>query len=134
MSWQAYLDEHEGQFLEELLDFLRIPSVSALPDHAADVARAGEWVAARLRAAGLEGVRVLPTGGHPVVYGEWLHAAGKPTVLIYGHFDAQPADPLRAVDEPAVRAGRCATASSMRAAPPTTRAICSRRSWRSRRC
>ena len=70
MSWQAYLDAHEGQFLEELLDFLRIPSVSALPDHAADVARAGEWVAARLRAAGLEGVRVLPTGGHPVVYGE----------------------------------------------------------------
>ena len=67
MSWQAYLDEHEGQFLEELLDFLRIPSVSALPNHTADVARAGEWVASRLRAAGLEGVRVLPTGGHPVV-------------------------------------------------------------------
>jgi acetylornithine deacetylase/succinyl-diaminopimelate desuccinylase-like protein len=93
-TWQAYLDEHKHRFLDQLLDFLRIPSVSALPDHAADVARAGEWVAARLRAAGMEGVQVLPTGGHPVVYGEWLHAAGKPTVLIYGHFDTQPADPL----------------------------------------
>ena len=109
-TWQAYLDEHAGQFLEELLDFLRIPSISALPDHAADVARAGEWVAARLRTAGLEGVRVLPTGGHPVVYGEWLHAAGKPTVLIYGHFDTQPADPYELWTsppfEPQVRDGK----------------------------
>jgi acetylornithine deacetylase/succinyl-diaminopimelate desuccinylase-like protein len=109
-TWQAYLDEHAGQFLDELLDFLRIPSVSALPEHAADVAQAGEWVAARLRAAGLEGVRVLPTGGHPVVYGEWLHAADKPTVLIYGHFDTQPADPYELWTsppfEPAVRDGK----------------------------
>ena len=109
-TWQAYLDEHAGQFLEELLDFLRIPSVSALPNHTADVARAGEWVASRLRAAGLEGVRVLPTGGHPVVYGEWLHAPGKPTVLIYGHFDTQPADPyelwISPPFEPQVRDGK----------------------------
>src|SRR6185436_10721766 len=93
-TWQAYLDENKNRFLDELLDFLRIPSVSALPNHARDVARAADWVADRLRAAGMEGVRVLPTGGHPVVYGEWLHAPGKPTVLIYGHFDTQPADPL----------------------------------------
>src|SRR5262249_20334743 len=109
-SWQAYLDENKDRFLDELLDFLRIPSVSALPAHADDVARAGEWVATRLRAAGMERVQVLPTGGHPVVYGEWLRAPGKPTVLIYGHFDTQPADPLELWDsppfEPAVRDGR----------------------------
>jgi acetylornithine deacetylase/succinyl-diaminopimelate desuccinylase-like protein len=109
-TWQSYLDENKDRFLDELLDFLRIPSISALPERAGDVARAGEWVAARLRAAGMEGVRVLPTGGHPVVYGEWLHAPGKPTVLIYGHFDTQPADPLDLWTsppfEPAVRDGR----------------------------
>jgi acetylornithine deacetylase/succinyl-diaminopimelate desuccinylase-like protein len=109
-NWQDYLDANQERFLAELLDFLRIPSISALPDHAADVGRAAEWVAARLRAAGIEGVQVLPTGGHPVVYGEWLHAEGKPTVLIYGHFDTQPADPYNLWDsppfEPAIRDGR----------------------------
>jgi acetylornithine deacetylase/succinyl-diaminopimelate desuccinylase-like protein len=109
-TWQAYLDENKDRFLNELLDFLRIPSVSALPEHAGDVARAADWVANRLRAAGVEGVRVLPTGGHPVVYGEWLHAPGKPTVLIYGHFDTQPADPYNLWTsppfEPAVRDGK----------------------------
>lgn len=109
-TWQSYLDEHEGRFLDELLDFLRIPSVSALPDHAPHVARAAEWVAARLAAAGMQGVQVLPTGGHPVVYAEWLHAEGKPTIMIYGHFDTQPADPYELWDsppfEPAVRDGR----------------------------
>ncbi len=109
-TWQTYLDENHDRFLDELLDFLRIPSVSALPDHADDVARAADWVADRLRAAGVEGVRVLPTGGHPVVYGEWLHATGKPTVLIYGHFDTQPADPLNLWTsppfEPVIRDGK----------------------------
>ena len=109
-TWQSYLDQQQPRFLDELLEFLRIPSVSALPAHAADVQRAGEWVAARMRAAGIEGVQVLPTAGHPVVYGEWLHAPGKPTVLIYGHFDTQPADPLELWDsppfEPTVRDGR----------------------------
>ncbi|MBI4277489.1 MAG: dipeptidase, partial [Armatimonadetes bacterium] len=59
-----------------------------------EVQRAGEWVVARLRAAGIEKVQIMPTGGHPVVYGEWVHAPGKPTILIYGHFDTQPVDPL----------------------------------------
>ena len=77
--------------VDELLSFIRIPSVSALPAHAADVATAAEWVNERLLAAGIEHVRTLPTGGHPVVYGDWLHAPGAPTVLIYGHFDVQPA-------------------------------------------
>lgn len=92
-TWQAYLEANQDRFLSELLDFLRIPSISALPAHAPDVARAAEWVAARLGTAGAEHVQVLPTGGHPVVYGDWLHVPGKPTVLIYGHFDTQPADP-----------------------------------------
>ena len=93
-AYQTYLDSHEQRFLAELLEFLRIPSISALPERAEDVARAGDWVAQRLTAAGVENVEVLPTGGHPVVYGDWLHAPGKPTVMIYGHFDVQPVDPV----------------------------------------
>src|SRR6185503_12103687 len=100
ISWESYLTEHQPQYLNELSDFLRIPSISALPDHVADVQRAGEWVAARLRAAGVEAVEVLPTRGHPVVYGEWMHAPGQPTLLIYGHFDVQPADPLHLWSHP----------------------------------
>src|SRR5690606_27810305 len=72
--------------------------------------RAAEWVAARLQTAGIEGVQILPTGGHPVVYGEWLHAPGKPTIMIYGHFDVQPVDPLHLWDsppfEPVIKDGR----------------------------
>ncbi|HWQ13446.1 MAG TPA: dipeptidase [Roseiflexaceae bacterium] len=109
-TWQTYLEEQQPRFEAELLEFLRIPSVSALPEHAGDVRRAAEWVARRLSAAGVEGVRVLETGGHPVVYGEWLHAPGKPTALIYGHFDTQPADPLELWQsppfDPQVRDGR----------------------------
>jgi acetylornithine deacetylase/succinyl-diaminopimelate desuccinylase-like protein len=95
MTWQDYLTAHQERFTAELVDFVRIPSVSADPGHVADVARAGDWVADRLRAAGVEHVRVMPTEGHPVVYGDWLHAgADRPTVLIYGHFDVQPPEPL----------------------------------------
>ncbi|NCC35450.1 MAG: dipeptidase [Chloroflexia bacterium] len=93
-SWESYLEAHQPRFVDELLSFLRIPSISAIPSHAADVQRAAEWVAARVAAAGLEHVEILPTGGHPVVYADWLHAPGKPTVLIYGHFDVQPVDPV----------------------------------------
>ncbi|QIA27623.1 dipeptidase [Thermaerobacter sp. PB12/4term] len=109
-SWQQYLDDHRTRFLEDYLDLLRIPSISALPEYAQDVRRAAEWVARRLETAGLEGVRVMETGGHPVVYGEWLYAPGKPTVLIYGHFDVQPVDPLELWSsppfEPSIRDGR----------------------------
>lgn len=93
-EWQRLLAAREEQSLGELLDLLRIPSISSLPAHAGAVREAAEWVAARLARAGLERVEVMATGGHPVVYGEWLHAPGKPTVLIYGHFDTQPVDPL----------------------------------------
>ena len=109
-TWETYLEENRQRFLDELLDFLSIPSISALPEHKHDVARAAEWTSRRLTAAGIEGVRIMQTGGHPVVYGEWLHAPGKPTVMIYGHFDTQPVDPLDLWDsppfEPTIREGR----------------------------
>ena len=94
MGWRAYARKHRDRSLADLMDFLRIPSVSALPEHAGDVRRAAQWIADRMTAAGIEGAKVMQTGGHPVVYGEWLHAPGKPTVLLYGHFDTQPADPI----------------------------------------
>lgn len=110
MSWQQYLAVHKEQYLQELLDFLRIPSISSLPENAADVRKAGEWVMSRMAAAGIEHVELMETGGHPVVYGDWLHAPGQPTVLIYGHFDVQPVDPLELWEtppfEPAIRDGR----------------------------
>lgn len=110
MTWKAYLDTHQDRFVSELLDFVRIPSVSASADYVDDVRRAGEWVVQRITAAGMENVRLMETGGHPVVYADWLHAgAGKPTVLIYGHFDVQPAEPFDLWDsppfEPEVRQG-----------------------------
>jgi len=89
-----YIRTHAERFLEELKDFLRIPSISTDPTHTGDVARAAEWVAERLRAAGLENVEIIPTQRHPLVYADWLHAPGKPTVLCYGHYDVQPPDPL----------------------------------------
>jgi acetylornithine deacetylase/succinyl-diaminopimelate desuccinylase-like protein len=108
--WNGYLKENQSRFQDELLDFLRIPSISSLPEHASAVQQAAEWVAKRMNAAGIEGVRILATGGHPVVYGEWLHAPGQPTVLIYGHFDTQPVDPLPLWSnppfEPLVKEGR----------------------------
>lgn len=107
---ETYLEEHRSQFIDELLDFLRIPSISSMSEHAGDVVQAAEWVGNRLQAAGIEEVRVLPTGGHPVVYGQWLHAPGKPTILIYGHFDTQPVDPLDRWShppfDPIIREGR----------------------------
>ncbi len=109
-DWQSYLEQRRADALAELLDFLRIPSISSLPEHAADVAAAAAWTADRMRRAGIEHVQIMPTGGHPIVYGDWLHAAGKPTLLIYGHFDTQPADPLELWTnppfEPVVRDGR----------------------------
>src|SRR6202035_4997033 len=72
----------------------RIPSVSTAPEHKEDVRRAAIFVADEMRRIGLENVDVIPTKGHPLVYGDWLHAPGKPTVLCYGHYDVQPPDPL----------------------------------------
>jgi len=82
------------RYLEEFLEFLRIPSISTLSEHKPDIARCAEWLTGQLSRAGMKRVEIMPTGGHPLVYGECLEAPGKPTVLIYGHYDVQPADPL----------------------------------------
>jgi acetylornithine deacetylase/succinyl-diaminopimelate desuccinylase-like protein len=98
ISTDPALEEHLRATLDARMDsyraFLRFPSISALPEHAPDVRHAAEWLAATLREAGVEHVEVAETGGHPVVYGDWLHAEGAPTVLVYGHYDVQPVDPL----------------------------------------
>ena len=90
-----YVHKNRARFLDELGELVAIPSVSMQADHKADMGRAADWMAARLTALGMEAVQVLPTGAHPVVYGEWLGAGkGAPTVLVYGHYDVQPVDPL----------------------------------------
>jgi acetylornithine deacetylase/succinyl-diaminopimelate desuccinylase-like protein len=90
----TFVAENEKRFLEELLQLLRIPSVSTLPEHKHDVAAAARFVADALRHAGMENVELVPTDRHPLVYADWLHAIGKPTVLCYGHYDVQPPDPI----------------------------------------
>jgi acetylornithine deacetylase/succinyl-diaminopimelate desuccinylase-like protein len=90
----SYAKDNQQRFLGELKDLLRIPSVSTAPEHKSDVRRAAEFVAADLRRIGMENVEIIPTQGHPLIYADWLHAAGKPTVLCYAHYDVQPAEPL----------------------------------------
>jgi len=106
----AYLDANRDRRIASYEAFLRIPSISALPQHAADCKRAAAFVADELREMGVEHVEISPTAGHPVVYGDWLHADGAPTVLVYGHYDVQPVDPLELwvspPFEPVVRDGR----------------------------
>ena len=104
-----YLGVNADRIQAELFDFLRIPSVSARSEHDADTARAAEWTADSLRKAGLTAT-VHPTAGHPVVVGEWKNAPGAPTMLVYGHYDVQPAEPLELwtspAFEPTIRDGR----------------------------
>jgi len=100
----VYAGKNHARFLAELKDLLRIPSISTLPEHQADCRRAAELLAAELKRIGMENVRLIeaqvpangaPSGeGHPLVYADWLHAPGKPTVLVYAHYDVQPPDPL----------------------------------------
>jgi len=91
----SYANENAPRFLEELKTLLRIPSVSTTPEHKGDVEKAAEWVAAELRRIGMEHVEVIRAAeGHPLVYADWLHASGKPTVLCYAHYDVQPPDPI----------------------------------------
>lgn len=89
-----YIQQNRDRFLDELLDLLRIPSVSADPKFAHDVQKTAQFVADKLTAAGADAVDVLPTAGHPIVYGEKMIDPSKPTVLVYGHYDVQPADPI----------------------------------------
>jgi acetylornithine deacetylase/succinyl-diaminopimelate desuccinylase-like protein len=107
---EAFLVATAERRLARFLEFLRIPSISGIPLHAVDCRRAAEHLAGDLAAVGLEHVEIAETGGHPIVYADWLHAAGAPTVLLYGHYDVQPVDPLEeweaAPFEPYVREGR----------------------------
>ncbi len=105
----AHIDRHENDYLEELKEFLRIPSISTSPEHKQDVQRCAEYVAGQMRKIGLNHVQVFATPGHPLVFGEWLGAPGKPTVLYYGHYDVQPVDPVDLWDnnpfDPTIRDG-----------------------------
>ncbi|MBS1716989.1 MAG: dipeptidase [Armatimonadetes bacterium] len=109
-TWREVLKENRQRYLDEMVELLRIPSVSASDDHIDDVKRAAQWVADRLKKGGFENVEICPTGVHDAVYADWMHAPGMPTVLIYGHFDVQPADPLELWDsppfEPVIKDGR----------------------------
>jgi acetylornithine deacetylase/succinyl-diaminopimelate desuccinylase-like protein len=107
---ESFLDSTRDERLESYFELLRIPSISTLSEHAPDMVRAAEWIAAEMRRIGLEHVEVNPSGGHPVVYGDWLHAPDAPTILVYCHYDVQPVDPLdlweTAPFDPFVKDGR----------------------------
>jgi acetylornithine deacetylase/succinyl-diaminopimelate desuccinylase-like protein len=105
-----FIKENQQRFQNELKEFLRIPSISAIPENKEDIKQAAEFVEGKLKSAGLNRVEIFKTEGHPLVYGEWLGAPGKPTVLIYGHYDVQPVDPINLwispPFEPEIREGK----------------------------
>src|SRR4026207_796700 len=90
-----FINVNRDRYVEELKQYLAIPSISALPQHTADVRRAAEWTADALKQVGMQNVRLIDTPGNPVVYGDWLNAPGKPTILFYGPYAGPPADPPR---------------------------------------
>src|SRR5438477_13061639 len=92
--WKDYLEKNKDRFLNEMLDLLRIPSVSAKSEHKEDMQKCAELVKQRLHEAGCDKAEVMPTNGYPVVYGEKIVDPSKPTVLVYGHYDVQPPEPL----------------------------------------
>ncbi len=95
-----FINTHRDRYVDELKAFLAIPSISALPEHKADMQRCAEWTTEEMRRIGLQNVRVIETPGHPVVYGDWLGAEGAPTILLYGHYDVQPVDPVELWESP----------------------------------
>ncbi len=105
-----YLEAHREQFLEDLKAALRIPSVSTQPEHKSDMQRCAQRVADDFKKAGMTRTEVVPTAMHPIVYAEWLGAPGRPTALLYGHYDVQPAEPLELWEtppfEPTIRDGK----------------------------
>src|SRR5438132_12868045 len=105
----TFVKDNRERLLDELLTLLRIPSISTSPEHKNDIASAAQYVADALAGVGLENIEIIPTSGHPLVYADWLHAEGKPTVLCYGHYDVQPPDPLELWEtppfEPTIRNG-----------------------------
>ena len=106
----GHLKSNRKVYLGQLEELLRIPSISTDPAHAKDVRRGADWVQKRLKAAGCTKAEIHKTKGHPIVYGEWLGAPGAPTMLVYGHYDVQPVDPLELWKtppfEPTVRRGK----------------------------
>src|SRR5213596_1246174 len=109
-AWTDYLGKNKDRFLNEMLDLLRIPSVSAKSEHKADMQKCAEMVKQRLLDAGADRAQIYTTEGHPVVYGEKILEAGKPTVLVYGHYDVQPPGPLELWNsgpfEPVIKDGK----------------------------
>jgi len=107
---ESFLDAHRDERLESLFELLRIPSISTLPEHGPDIRRAAGWIVAEATRIGLENAQTFETAGQPVVYADWLHAEGAPTILVYCHYDVQPVDPIElwetAPFEPFVRDGR----------------------------
>src|SRR6476620_5290750 len=101
MKLAEFIEDHHDAHLAELCEFLRIPSVSAKSEHKPDIERAARWVSDKLRTAGFKTVEIVPTNMHPLVYAESLGAPGKPTILFYGHYDVQPAEPLELWTSPA---------------------------------
>lgn len=89
-----YIEKNKQNYVEELKEFLKIPSISANEENKKDMQRCAEYLAGKMKAAGLPRAEVFQTEGHPIVYGEWLGAKGKPTMLVYGHYDVQPVDPI----------------------------------------
>jgi acetylornithine deacetylase/succinyl-diaminopimelate desuccinylase-like protein len=90
-----YAHNHKTVFLNELKDVLRIPSISTDPDHQADMVRTAEWLKLQLAGLGFENLQIFPTQKHPIVYGDYIKAGkAAPTILIYGHYDVQPVDPV----------------------------------------
>jgi acetylornithine deacetylase/succinyl-diaminopimelate desuccinylase-like protein len=106
----SYIDANRKRFVDDLIEWVRIPAISSDPKHKADLVRNAEHLAAALRALGAGRVEIWPTPGHPAVFAEWMKAPGKPTLLVYGHHDVQPVDPLNEwispPFEPAIRGGR----------------------------
>ena len=96
----AFVEQNRGRLLDELMEFLRIPSISTLPENRGDIDRAAQFAAAAMRSAGLENVAIIQGEKHPLVRADWLHAPGKPTVLCYGHYDVQPVDPIEEWNTP----------------------------------
>jgi acetylornithine deacetylase/succinyl-diaminopimelate desuccinylase-like protein len=107
---KSYINKNQQRFIDELFVLLRIPSVSADPKYSKDVIRTAEAVKERLAAAGADNVEIMATGGHPMVYGEKIIDPKLPTVLVYGHYDVQPADPVNLWTsppfEPEIRDGK----------------------------
>jgi acetylornithine deacetylase/succinyl-diaminopimelate desuccinylase-like protein len=107
---ESYLSAHKQSFLDDLIAWLRIPSISALPEHSRDVIQAANYAVQQLKQIGMERTELIQTQGYPFVYSEWLQASGQPTLLIYGHYDVQPVDPLSHWQmppfEPTIRDGK----------------------------